>query len=122
MRNKGGIGVGPGAGGGNLKLDGIEATINAIAGRPKLTEDQLKAQEIDLVNMLEITKAIAEISMNYPEEAKHDPAKWKQYTEEMILATMDAQAAVKKCDPREVKRTINKLSACCGNCHTLFRE
>jgi hypothetical protein len=121
MRNKGGIGVGPGAGGGNLKLDGIEAKITALGG-PKMTEDQLKAQEIDLINMLDIVKAIGEISKNYPEEAKHDPAKWKQYTEEMIQVAMDAQVAVKKGNPREVKRTMTKLSASCANCHTLFRD
>jgi hypothetical protein len=116
-RINGGIGVGLTAGWGNIWLDGIELKINLIAAGQKMTEAQLKKQETDIINMLEVIKAIGEINKHYSEQAKKDPAKWQQYTEDMIQGAKDAQAAVKKGDPVEVKKTISKVQASCTACH-----
>jgi Cytochrome C' len=121
VRSKGGIGVGPAAVAGNPKNDGVEAKITALGG-PKMTAAQLKMQEADLIKMLEVARTIGEINKNYSEEGKKNPAKWKQFTEDMIEGAKDAQAAVKKGDPAEVKKTITKLAASCTDCHAIFRD
>jgi hypothetical protein len=118
LRTKGGIGVG--SQGDGIKPDGIESKIQALT-KGKMSPDDLRAQGPALIKMIQITRAIGDISAFYPDPAKKDPEAWKKFNEDMIKATKDVQDAIKGNDPTKLKKSVSMLNTSCNECHEKFR-
>jgi hypothetical protein len=115
-RNKGGIGMGK---------DGasIETEINKLgsaSSKARLTPKKVADMKSDLVKAAEISRAIAEVTELYV--PKKNPAKWKEYTNEMRKGAAELMAAAKSGEVAKVKKAANNLSASCTNCHSDFRD
>lgn len=116
-----GIGEKPGA----ITPDGIEAKIINMTKNP-MAPAILAKQQADLIQMAERVAAIAAASVHQcPEPVKKgakDPAKWKEWTEDMYKGSQDLIKALKDMKPDEVKKAANKLNASCTECHGVFRD
>jgi hypothetical protein len=119
LRTKGGFGVGDKSQG--IMPDGIESKIQSLT-KKALTPDQLKREGPALIRMLQITKAIGEVSAHYPDPAKKDLKAWKKYNEDMVKAAKETQDAVKGKDATKLKSSISRLSTSCNECHEKFRD
>jgi hypothetical protein len=114
-----GVGPKPGA----IKPDGIEAKLYSMTKR--VAPAELKNDGEALERMAYITAAIAEIAGHKaPKEKKGemDPAKWKQWSEEMHKSALDLAKEIKAGDPMKVKAAATKLDNTCKNCHGVFRD
>jgi cytochrome c556 len=115
-RSKGGIGMGK---------DGasIETEINKLgsaSSKARLTPKKVAEMKDDLVKAGEISRALAEVTEFYV--PKKNPAKWKEYTNEMRKGAEELMDAARSGDVAKVKKAANNLSASCTNCHSDFRD
>jgi len=115
-RNKGGIGMGK---------DGasIETEINKLgstSSKARLTPKKVADMKGDLVKAAEISQALAEVTEFYV--PKKNPAKWKEYTNDMRKGAAELMVAARSGDVAKVKKAANNLSASCTNCHSDFRD
>jgi mevalonate kinase len=118
-----GWGVGEKPGG--ISPDGIEAKIINMTKNP-MPDATLAKQQADLIQMAERVKGIAAATIHQcPVPAKQgakDPAKWKEWMEEMNKASDELIKALKDKKPEEVKKAANKLNGTCTECHGVFRD
>jgi hypothetical protein len=122
LRTAKGEGVGPKPGA--IKPDGIEAKIYDMTKRDAPAA-QLKSDGEALQRMAYIAAAIGEIAAHKaPTEKKGemDPAKWKQWTEEMSKSALELAKEIKGGDGKKVKEAARKLDSTCKNCHGVFRD
>jgi hypothetical protein len=121
---KGGLGVGPKVGAYD-RFDGIEIMIQSMSRKPK-TAAELAKQKADLIQLADRTSAIAAVAIHQcPVDKKQgakDPAKWKQWNEDMYKYSRDFSKAVQAGEPVAVKNAANKLNSTCTDCHSDFRD
>ncbi len=116
-RNKGGIGMGKDGG-------DIEREIGKVGSRTgKTSPKKILEMKDDLVKAGEMSRAIAEVADLYANQyAKKNPAKWKEYDQDMRKGADELIKAAKGNDVNKIKAAANNLSASCTNCHSDFRE
>lgn len=114
-RSKDGIGMGKDG------EDDIEITIGKVGSKTAkgMTPAKIKAMKGDLVKAGQISRAIAEVAPLY---AKKNPAKWKEYTEEMKKGADELIEAAKGDDVAKIKKAANNLRSSCLSCHGDFRD
>lgn len=110
---------------GTIMPDGIEAKIINMT-KNAMAPATLTKQAPDLIQMAERVAAIAAATIHQcPEPVKKgakDPAKWKEWMEDMYKGSQELSKAVKAMKPDDVKKAANKLNASCTECHGVFRD
>ena len=56
------------------------------------------------------------------QQGTKDPAKWKEWSQDMFKGSQDLIGALKKKDPKAVKEAANKLNGTCNECHSDFKD
>jgi hypothetical protein len=116
-RAKGGIGVG-------AKGESIELKIIALSKRALKDADVAK-QSKDLDKIVDVSKAISEITYEFTPKTKKagkDPKDWTKFTDEMKKGSDELAQAIKSGKGAAIKTTANNLNASCTNCHGTFRD
>jgi hypothetical protein len=118
-------GIGVGKKPGDIKPDGIEAKIISMKRNP-MPPDQLQKEQADLIRLAEISAAVASVSNHQSTVDKKmgekDPAKWKEWMEEMHKESQNLIKAVKAKKPEEVRDTAKRLHNTCLECHSKIRD
>jgi len=117
-RSKGGLGLGckPGA----IAPDHIDLKINTMS-KIALAREVLAQEAPDLLKMLEVVKATAEVTaFQCPVKVKmgdRDPKKWQDTCNDMGRFSAELIAAIKESDSQAVKAGAQKLYGTCIACH-----
>ncbi len=120
-RSKGGLGVGPTPDA--IKPDGIELKFIALGKAKSVNKADLAKQGDALAKAADETRAIADVAILYTEkDGKKNPAKWKQYAEDMRTAAGELANAARKHDAKAVKQAVEKVNGSCVSCHADFRD
>lgn len=118
-------GYGVGAKPGEIMPDGIEAKIQNMGRGKPMSAAQLEKEGPALIEMVQRTIAIGEITLAAAPKKKvgeKDPKDWKEYTEEMIKSSHELIKAIKAKDGKAVKAVVSQLNSSCNNCHGKFRD
>jgi len=123
IRKNGGVGVGrvPGA----VQPDGIEARIIRLSRSP-MAPVTLGKEQTELIRMAEHLAAIASVSVHQcnvaqPKGAKN-PARWKEWMEELHKASLDMIMAAKDKKPENLQDAAKRAYRTCTECHKTFRD
>jgi hypothetical protein len=119
-RAAGGVGVEPAPK--EKTHDGLEAALYLFAARPN-DAPELKPEE--LARLGHQTAVLAQLTRSLVPEKKEgekDPAKWRQWSEEMREAALEFAQAAKDKKPDDVRNAARKINARCTSCHRMFRD
>lgn len=123
----GGLGIEPKPTGANARLDGVEAkllNLGQLKG-PAAATSALTKESDELSQMLLTVAYMAELTHDLGPDKKSgekDPAKWQQWTTDMLDAAEKAQKAAKSKDAKGFQESVKKLNDSCANCHGVFRD
>jgi cytochrome c556 len=120
-RKKGGLGIGKDG-------DDIEVAIGKV-GNPRakgMTPKKILSMKDDLAKTAELSRAVAEVADLYAaqyedDNGKKNPAKWKEFMEQMRKGADESSKAAKGDDAAKIQRAVGNLSASCVECHSVFR-